>query len=111
MLPLNGKDRTSPMAPRPLRLFRARPRLATTLAVTLAVLVAGTAVGLYLVNRGTGTSPAASTTTRLVAISHGTVRASVSTTGSLSPGDEHDVSFGSAGKVTAVRVAVGDKVK
>jgi macrolide-specific efflux system membrane fusion protein len=45
-----------------------------------------------------------------VSVTTGTVRASVSTTGTLTPADQEDVSFSSAARITSVRVSQGDKV-
>ncbi|HZZ95865.1 MAG TPA: biotin/lipoyl-binding protein [Jatrophihabitantaceae bacterium] len=93
------------MARRGTRLITARPWLSAAIAVVLA----GAGTGAYLINRGT---PAAQTqaTARLVTVARGIVRASVSATGTIAPADEKDVSFGSAGKVTSVRVSAGEKV-
>lgn len=69
-------------------------------------------MGGYLLAADSGGSAAtAQVTTRTVAVATGTVRASVSTTGTLSPADEKDVSFSSSGTVTSLRVSQGQRVK
>ncbi|MGF7235846.1 MAG: efflux RND transporter periplasmic adaptor subunit [Frankia sp.] len=56
-----------------------------------------------------GSSPAP--TSRLVAATVGTVRQTVSATGTIEPSQQSNLSFAVGGEVTAVRVAVGDVVK
>src|SRR6478735_5312724 len=86
----------------------ARPWLSAAIAV---VLVGGGVVAYTLIGGSDGNAQASNTTTtRLVSASTGTVRESVSTTGTLTPADEEDVSFASSAKVTSVRVAQGDKI-
>jgi multidrug efflux pump subunit AcrA (membrane-fusion protein) len=67
--------------------------------------------GSYLLFGGSHSpSAAATTTTRVVAASLGTISQSVSTTGTIEPADQADLSFGASGVVTSVKVAVGDRV-
>jgi multidrug efflux pump subunit AcrA (membrane-fusion protein) len=96
----------SSMARKGARLITARPWL----SVVILVVLAGAGSGVCLINRGDPVAEAQATA-RLVSVTRGTVRSSVSTTGTISPADEKDVSFGSAGKITSVRVSVGDKVR
>lgn len=79
--------------------------------VVVAVVVAGAAVGTYLLT-GDSDSGAADgqVTTRLVAATTGTVRATVPTTGTITAADSTDASFSSAAEVTSVRVEQGDTV-
>jgi macrolide-specific efflux system membrane fusion protein len=90
-----------------LRHVRSRP---WTSAAVGAVVVAGALVA-YLVPGGSSNAAPPGITTRLVAASEGTVRQTVSTSGTFAPADEKDLSFSSSAEVTSVRVAVGDRVK
>jgi macrolide-specific efflux system membrane fusion protein len=88
------------------RIVTARPLVTGGVAV---VLIGGSVAGYLL----TGNSPANAQdglVSRLVSATIGTVRESVTATGTLTPADEEDVSFTSAARITSVRVAVGDKV-
>jgi multidrug efflux pump subunit AcrA (membrane-fusion protein) len=76
--------------------------------VVAAVVLAASGVSWWLASRG---SPAvAQTNYRLVAASLGTVRQSVSTTGTIEPAEQDEVNFAASGRVTSVRVAEGDRV-
>lgn len=89
------------------RLVRARPWI----SAAAALVVAGGATAGYLLTASASSAQAQATvTSRLVAAATGTVRQSVSTTGTLTPADEDDVNFASSAEVTSVRVAVGDRV-
>jgi membrane fusion protein, macrolide-specific efflux system len=86
---------------------RAHPWRAGT-AITVVIVVAG---ALYWVfGRSDDSSAAATATTRVVAASLGTISQSVSTTGTIAPADQADLNFGASGVVTAVKVALGDRV-
>jgi macrolide-specific efflux system membrane fusion protein len=88
------------------RIVTARPLVTGGVAV---VLIGGSVAGYLL----TGDSPANAQdglVSRLVSATVGTVRESVTATGTLTPADEEDVSFTSSARITSVRVAVGDKV-
>ncbi|WP_375490769.1 efflux RND transporter periplasmic adaptor subunit [uncultured Jatrophihabitans sp.] len=74
------------------------------------VLIAGGVTAFVLGGSSSGDAAATSTTTRLVAAATGTIKQSVSATGTLSPADEDDVSFSSAAKITSVEVTQGEKV-
>src|SRR6478735_9368971 len=86
----------------------ARPWLSAAIAV---VLVGGGVVAYTLIGGSdSGAQASITTKTRLVSASTGTVRQSVSTTGTLTPADEEDVSFSSSAQITSVRVSQGDTV-
>jgi macrolide-specific efflux system membrane fusion protein len=76
------------------------------LAVALLV-IAG--VGTYWLTRDSKKA-SADPAYRLVAASMGTIRQSVSTTGTIEPADQESLNFSASGKVTSVRVAQGDTV-
>ena len=78
--------------------------------IVLAVLAVA-AVGLYFAFRPTA-APATgpSTITRDVQASTTTLTTSVGATGTMQPAQQSNLSFSSAGTVTSVTVAVGDKV-
>ncbi|MEU4700839.1 efflux RND transporter periplasmic adaptor subunit [Nonomuraea dietziae] len=75
------------------------------LAVAAAALV-GTGVLFALADE-----PAPQVTVRLAAAQRGTVTAAVSAAGTTSDGSSRDLSFGAQGKVTALSVKAGDRVR
>lgn len=80
-------------------------------SAAVAVVVVGGGIAAYaFTGSDPGPAAAAGATTRLVTVSSGTVRESVSATGTLAPADEEDVSFASAAEITSVRVTQGEKV-
>jgi membrane fusion protein, macrolide-specific efflux system len=89
-----------------IRRLRGRPRLSLTVAV-IAVLAIG--IGTYAVTRGGGAAAADATTT-VQTVATGTIKQSVSATGTLAPATQASLTFPVSGQVTAVDVAVGDKV-
>ena len=89
------------------RLVTARPWLSSGVAV---VVVGGSVTG-YLLTGHSSAQAQNGVISRLVAASIGTVRESVTATGTITPADEQDVSFSSSAEVTSVRVTVGDEVK
>ncbi|MDT4907553.1 MAG: hypothetical protein QOI69_794, partial [Pseudonocardiales bacterium] len=89
------------------RRLRGRPRLFLSVAV-IAVLAIG--IGTYAVTRGGGAA-AAGTSTTAQTVATGTIKQSVSATGTLAPANQASLTFPVSGQVTAVEVAVGDKVK
>ncbi len=92
---------------RTARRCAARPWLSIVVVVALA----GGGIAAYLLSIGDATSSAApQLATRLVSVSTGTVREAVSTTGTLTPGDEEDVSFAASARIVSVRVTQGQKV-
>jgi multidrug efflux pump subunit AcrA (membrane-fusion protein) len=77
----------------------------------VVVVVAAAASGAYWqFGRSDGASAAAAVTSRTVAATLGTVRESISTTGTVEPADQSELNFGASGVVTAVKVAQGDTV-
>lgn len=89
------------------RVAVARPWI----SAAVVVIVGGGSVAAYLlVGSSSGAQAQSGGSTRLVAASLGTVRQSVSATGTFAPADEKDVSFSSSAEVTSVRVSVGDRV-
>jgi multidrug efflux pump subunit AcrA (membrane-fusion protein) len=91
-----------------LRLPRAKGkrRWAVASAIVVLLVVGGSAA--WAATRNKPTAGAATTTT--VTVSSSTVSQSVSTTGTIEPAHEADLSFPVSGTVTSVPVAVGDKV-
>lgn len=76
----------------------------------MAVLVvAGSGLGVYFGTRSDSAAVQASSTTQTV--STGTIRQSVSASGTLAPAQQKSLTFSVAGTVTAVRVAEGDRVR
>jgi multidrug efflux pump subunit AcrA (membrane-fusion protein) len=90
-----------------IRRLKGRPRLLAAVAV-VAVLAIGT--GAYAMTRGGGAAAAGMSTT-VQTVATGTLKQSVSATGTLAPAKQASLAFGVSGQVTAVDVAVGDKVK
>jgi macrolide-specific efflux system membrane fusion protein len=89
------------------RLVTARPWISSG----VAAVVVGGSVAAYVLTGDSSAQAQDGVTSRWVSVTTGTVRQSVSTTGTIAPADEEDVSFSSAAEVTSVRVSVGDKVK
>ncbi|WP_410808882.1 efflux RND transporter periplasmic adaptor subunit [Micromonospora sp. 067-2] len=87
-----------------------RPPVAVNAALVL--LLAGGGVWAWLSVRGDSSAQAGrSTGTRTVAVSRGTVTASVSADGSVQSASTASASFATAGTVTGVSIKVGDRVK
>lgn len=85
-----------------------RWRVLVPLAVLVIAIVG--AGGAWAATRSkTPTTGAA--TTRLVSVTTGTIQQAVSTSGTIEPATTSELSFGSAGKVTAVKVGVGTHVR
>jgi multidrug efflux pump subunit AcrA (membrane-fusion protein) len=89
------------------RVITAKPWVS---AVVVIALLGGGVAGYLLTGRSTAAASTVQVTTRLVSATTGTVKQSVSTTGTLTPADEHDVSFSSSAEITSVRVSQGQKV-
>ena len=88
------------------RRVRAHPWLAGGVAV---VVLAGAGSAGYFLTRNDKAAAATTTTTETVAT--GTVRQSVSATGTLAPASEENLNFSVSGEVTKVAVAEGQHVK
>src|SRR5579864_7920185 len=79
----------------------------------VVVLVAAAVVTTWQLTRSGGSSASAapiSVTTQKVTASTGTIKQTVSASGTLEPAAQADLSFAVSGQVTAVGVAVGQKV-
>ena len=77
--------------------------------MVLVVLAAGG--GYWLSRAGSSSSTAATPTYRTVAAALGTIRESISASGTVAPAQQESLNFPVSGKVTAVDVAQGDAVK
>lgn len=73
-------------------------------------MAAGAVGGWWWASRDTASAAAATTRTQLVAASLGTVKQTVSASGTIEPALDTTAAFSSSGTVTAVLVAVGDSV-
>ena len=91
---------------RALHLRRPRRRWVVVSAIVV-LLAAGGAVWWA---RSAGSSSANNPTYRLVAASTGTIRQSISSTGTIAPAQQDAVSFTVSGKVTRVAVIAGQRV-
>lgn len=80
-------------------------------AAVAVIALAGGGTVLHLVTGSSASTSSTATSYRAVSAALGTVRQSVSTTGTLEPASQESLSFQVSGKVTSVRVAEGDKVK
>jgi macrolide-specific efflux system membrane fusion protein len=90
---------------------RGRPRAWIAAVVVLVVLVVvAAAAGAWLFLHRSGENAAGAATTQLVAASTGTVKETVSATGTIQPANQANLKFAQSGKVTAVGVKVGDTV-
>lgn len=92
------------MRPRPRRWFARRPVLAGL--ATLLLALAG--VGAWAATRTPASAAAAPV---LVTATTGTIRQTVSATGTIEPGSQANLSFAVSGTVRSVDVAAGDTVK
>ena len=89
------------------RVVRAHPRWS---AAGVAAVLAGTGAWVYVTVSDTTAPAAAAVTTRTESVSTGTIRQSVSASGSLAPAADESLNFSSPGVVTSVDVAEGQKV-
>lgn len=89
------------------RAVRAHPRW----SLLIAVLVVGGSVGGYFAASGSNTPAQAASTTTTQTVSMGTIKQSVSASGTLAPGEDDSLTFSSSGVVTAVAVKQGQTVK
>lgn len=87
--------------------LRVHPWLAGGIIV---VVLAGAGTGIYFGTRS-GAAAAAAATTTVATVSTGTIKQSVSATGTLAPASQASLNFSTSGQVTAVSVKVGDTVK
>jgi membrane fusion protein, macrolide-specific efflux system len=88
------------------RLARLAHRPLVVAAAVVVVLALGG--GTYLLVSSNDPKSAASY--RLVTASSGTIKQSVSSTGTIEPAEQDELNFAVSGEVTSVRVAEGDKV-
>jgi membrane fusion protein, macrolide-specific efflux system len=85
---------------------RTRGARRWTFALVLVLVVLGAGGAAWAATRGSGST----TTSILATASSGTIRQSVSASGTIAPKLEADLSFGVSGEVTAVSATVGAKV-
>jgi multidrug efflux pump subunit AcrA (membrane-fusion protein) len=91
--------------------LRDRRNATVAASLAVAVLAVGGSAAYARTRASTTEAPAGpQQTTRVVAASLGTLRQTVSMSGTVAPADEEDLSFGASGRVTSVAVAVGQKV-
>jgi macrolide-specific efflux system membrane fusion protein len=90
----------------PKQWFRRRNIVVTAVVV---VVVAGAGIGIWL---GTSSSaaPALQITTQTVSATTGTMKQTVSTSGTIAPAQQANLNFGVSGSVTAVNVSAGQTV-
>ena len=106
---MSGGKEVPGAARRAGRAIKAHPRISATGAV---IVLAGAAAGSYFAVSGDGSTPtAAQTTTTTQTVGTGTIKQSVSASGTLAPAHDETLSFSSSGVVTSVRVTEGQKVK
>jgi macrolide-specific efflux system membrane fusion protein len=91
-----------------LRMPRLKGKRRWAVLVAIFVLVCAGGGVAWAATRG---KASASTSTTTVTVSSSTVSQSVTTTGTIEPAQEADLSFAVSGTVTSVPVSVGDKVK
>lgn len=77
----------------------------------VVVVLAAAGGGAYWEFGRTGAARAADPLTRTVTASTGTIRESITTTGTIEPAEQDELNFGASGVVTAVHVAQGDAVR
>ncbi|MCK9925912.1 biotin/lipoyl-binding protein [Frankia sp. Mgl5] len=87
---------------------RRRPLFA--LAVVIVVVAVAAGITIHVVGRGGSSDAAATVTSRTVTAETGTIKQSISTTGTIAPATQADLTFPASGKVTGVLVSEGDTV-
>jgi len=87
-----------------------RTLLAGLVGLVVGLLVAGVAGWIYVSRQNQQTASGPTTTTRSVAAAVDTIKKSISTTGTLTPANQQDVSFVGSGTVTDVAVTQGQQV-
>jgi macrolide-specific efflux system membrane fusion protein len=92
------------------RLWRRRAVIAVV-AVVAVVAAGGAGLGTWLATRTTASKPVVQVTTETAAVTTGTMQQTVSASGTIEPADQADLDFAVSGKVTAVKVTAGQKVR
>lgn len=87
-----------------------RTLLAGLVGLVVGLLVAGVAGWIYASRQNQQTASGPTTTTRSVTAAVATIKKSISTTGTLTPAQQQDVSFVGSGTVTDVPVTQGQQV-
>jgi macrolide-specific efflux system membrane fusion protein len=87
-----------------------RTLFAGVIGLVVGLLVAGIAGWIYVSRQNQQAASGPTTTTRSVAAAVDTIKKSISTTGTLTPADQQDVSFVGGGTVTDVAVTQGQQV-
>jgi multidrug efflux pump subunit AcrA (membrane-fusion protein) len=95
----------TPGARAPRRGWRRR----NLIAVAAAIVVLGTVLGVWLSGGSSASSPLV-VTTQVVKVTTGTMKQTVSASGTIEPASTADLDFGTSGKVTAVDVVTGQTV-
>jgi membrane fusion protein, macrolide-specific efflux system len=93
-------------APRGLLRRHKRPFIAGA----AVVLAAGAGIGIWLGTSGGSPAAGVHITTAVVSVTTGTIKKTVSASGTIEPAQESALDFAVSGKVTAVDVVVGQKV-
>ena len=86
----------------------SRRRTVVIMVVTLLVAAGGATTW---VKTRPSTTASTGATTRLVTVGSGTIQQAVAASGTIEPTTTSNLSFGAAGQVTAVKVALGQKVR
>jgi RND family efflux transporter MFP subunit len=84
-------------------------RKGTVIGVVVVVVAAGTGVGIWLGTKGTSPSPL-TITTQVVSVTTGTMKKTVSASGTIEPAQQASLNFAASGQVTAVDVSTGQTV-
>ena len=88
------------------RLLTKRRSLTTALAV---VVVAG-GTGIWFATRSSAAGPSITTTNQIKSVTTGSITQTVSSTGTIEPASQANLSFAVSGRVTAVNVTAGQTV-
>ena len=94
------------MGPSRNRLFTKRRIIVG--AVAMVVIAGGT--GTWFATRSSATAPTITTTNQVATVSTGTIVQTVSSTGTIEPSSQANLSFAVTGRVTAVNVTAGQTV-
>lgn len=89
----------------PRRFARKR----TVISIVVVVVAAGAGVGIWLGTKGSSPSPL-TVTTQVVSVTTGTMKKTVSASGTIEPAQQASLNFAVSGQVTAVDVSTGQTV-
>jgi multidrug efflux pump subunit AcrA (membrane-fusion protein) len=79
-------------------------------AAVVIVVLAGGGTGIWFATQSSAAGPSITTTNQTESVTTGTITQTVSSTGTIEPASQANLSFGVSGRVTAINVAAGQTV-